>query len=277
MTRQIRCCVRSSVPLCLSLGVLLVGLALSEGRSTKDTAAVIFALAEHMEASGELHPDFEARVTVNGEVLKDVTMRGNALEVEPVVVDVPLTKIRGGANVIRIERQGSVGNLYYSATLGYYTSGESLGATGDSLRVTREYFRLVPKDEENLLEFVRVPLRGEVRSGEEIEVRLTLEADSEFDYLMLEDFFPAGCEVVEDKADLDQRYRYWWSYVSNREARDEKMVFFNQYVTTGKLSFVYTLRAETPGAFHVMPARATLMYEPEVMGTSKEEHVSIFD
>ena len=92
---------------------------------------------------------------------------------------------------------------------------------------------------------------------------------------MIEDFLPAGCEVVEDKSDLDNKHRRWWSYYSNREARDEKMVFFSQLVRDGEHTFVYTLRAETPGDFQAMPARATLMYEPEVSGNSASDRIVI--
>jgi uncharacterized protein YfaS (alpha-2-macroglobulin family) len=125
--------------------------------------------------------------------------------------------------------------------------------------------------------FERQPLGREVKGGEEIEVRLTLTADKNYEYLILEDFLPAGCEIVEDKSDLGRQYRYWWYYCSNREARDEKMVFFSTYVNAGKHTFVYTLRAETPGEYHVMPARASLMYQPDVRGTSPEGRLTIFE
>ena len=93
---------------------------------------------------------------------------------------------------------------------------------------------------------------------------------------MIEDFLPAGCEIVDDKSDLNQRYRRWWYYCSNREARDEKMVFFNGYMK-GEQKYIYTIRAETPGDFKVMPARAELMYDPDVTGSSAMTEMTIQD
>jgi uncharacterized protein YfaS (alpha-2-macroglobulin family) len=39
----------------------------------------------------------------------------------------------------------------------------------------------------------------------------------------------------------------------------------------------YRLRAETPGIFHVMPARASAMYSPEIGGNSDEVIMKIID
>jgi uncharacterized protein YfaS (alpha-2-macroglobulin family) len=161
--------------------------------------------------------------------------------------------------------------------LEYYSEGEDMKATGSGLRVTRKYSLLVAKQQHNRVVYQRKPLGREVKVGEEIEVRVTVKADKSYQYLMLEDMLPAGCEIIEDKSDLDDRYRHWWRYSSNREARDEKMVFFNSHLRSGDTTYVYTLRAETPGDYHVMPAQAGLMYQPEVRGTSDELRLSIFE
>ena len=244
--------------------------------STKDTAAAIFALADHMKASGELNPDYDASLTVNGKLVKSLHVAGSALELEPIVFELGPDQLRKGENVVAMTRKGT-GSLYYSCALEYYTTGEDIAATSAGLSVTREYRRLVPKEKGNQLTFDRQPLGREVRGGEEIEVRLTVKADKHYRYMMLEDFLPAGCEVVEDKSDLGNRFRYWWYYCSQREARDDRMVFFRDYLNAGEHTFVYTLRSETPGEYHVMPAVASLMYQPDVRGTSPERRLTIFE
>ncbi len=55
------------------------------------------------------------------------------------------------------------------------------------------------------------------------------------------------------------------------------MVYFLDNVGTGERTFTYLLRAETPGTFVGLPARAELMYEPEVWGNSAETSVRIVD
>ncbi|MFP4057279.1 MAG: alpha-2-macroglobulin family protein [Candidatus Brocadiia bacterium] len=245
--------------------------------STKDTAAAIFALADHMKASGELDPDYTPSLSVNGRRVETAAVKGHALELKPQTFEFAAADLlRRGENVIHVGKEGK-GNLYYSAALEYYTRGEDLEATEAGLKVRREYYRLVPQEEGGKITFQRLPLGREARGGQEIEVRVTVAAEKNHQYFMLEDFLPAGCEVVADKSDLDNRYRHWWHYCSNREARDEKVVFFATYLSAGEHTFIYTLRTETPGEFHVMPAQASLMYQPDVRGSSAENRLTIFE
>jgi uncharacterized protein YfaS (alpha-2-macroglobulin family) len=244
--------------------------------STKDTAAAIFALADHMKASGELNPDYQASLALNGKPIKSFRVKGNALELEPSVFEFGIDKLRTGKNEIALTRDGK-GNLYYTCSLEYYTRGEDIAATSAGLSVKRDYSRLVPKEQRDQITFERKALHREVNGGEEIEVRVTVRADKNYRYFMLEDYLPAGCEVVEDKSDLGNRYRYWWNYCSNREARDEKMVFFSSYLAAGEHTFIYTLRSETPGEYHVMPAVASLMYQPDVRGSCAENRLTVFE
>jgi uncharacterized protein YfaS (alpha-2-macroglobulin family) len=203
-------------------------------------------------------------------------MSGNALKLSPTAIGFGPDDVKHGENAIEIRKSGK-GSLYYSCALEYYTTGEDLPPSGAGLKVSRAYTRLAPKATRDQIAFERQPLGREVNGGEEIEVRVVVEAEKPYDYFILEDFFPAGCEVVEDKSDLDQRYRHWWGYCSNRERRDAKMVFFASRLNHGTHTFVYTLRAEKPGEYHVMPAQASLMYQPDVRGTSAEERMTIFE
>jgi len=84
--------------------------------------------------------------------------------------------------------------------------------------------------------------------------------------MIIEDPKPAGCEY-----DTDQRGYYadtnWYCH---KEERDEKIAYFSTYYRAGIQKVTYRLRAETPGTFHVMPARAYLMYTEEIGGNSDE-------
>ncbi len=236
--------------------------------STKDTAATVAALADYMQVSGEMNPDYEASLMVNGKLVKTFHVAGNALQQKPMTFDFAARDLRPGENRIEIRKHGA-GSLYYACTLRSWTKGEGIPAVNQGLRVEREFLLLVPRPDNSGYE--RRPLQGPVRSGQEIEVRLTVNTSAAQRYFMLEDYFPAGCEVVKDKSDMagvyGGMYRRWWGYCSNRESRDEKMVFFSSWLGAGKRTFVYTLRAETPGEYGVMPARGSLMYEPDLRGS----------
>lgn len=62
---------------------------------------------------------------------------------------------------------------------------------------------------------------------------------------------------------------------SHMELRDTKAVFFITCLPQGVRALTYRLRAETPGRFHVLPARGYAMYAPELRGTSGEGRLGL--
>ena len=61
------------------------------------------------------------------------------------------------------------------------------------------------------------------------------------------------------------------------ELRDDRVSFFVRVLARGKHSVSYRMRAEIPGRFSVLPAKASAMYAPELKGNSDELKVQIED
>ena len=61
------------------------------------------------------------------------------------------------------------------------------------------------------------------------------------------------------------------------ELRDDRVCFFVRALARGKHSVTYRLRAEIPGKFSALPARASAMYAPELKGNSDEIKLQIVD
>ena len=61
------------------------------------------------------------------------------------------------------------------------------------------------------------------------------------------------------------------------EVRDDRTCFFVRRLPRGKHSVAYRLRAEIPGRFSALPARASAMYAPELRGNSDEIKLNIAD
>jgi alpha-2-macroglobulin len=55
------------------------------------------------------------------------------------------------------------------------------------------------------------------------------------------------------------------------------VAFFAGTLARGKHSVSYRLRAEIPGRFHALPARAQAMYAPELRGNSNEIQLGVED
>jgi uncharacterized protein YfaS (alpha-2-macroglobulin family) len=144
-----------------------------------------------------------------------------------------------------------------------------------------------------LLQFEEPLREGDVvASGDRVRVRLRLTAHNDLSYIAIEDPRPAGCEPVDqlsgwfhsgDIVPLRADGRVRGSAAAGqpvsgrREVRDAFTAFFASRLEHGDHVLTYELRAESPGTYHVMPARAFAMYVPDVNGSSTEGRLSIGD
>ncbi|MEQ8190337.1 MAG: hypothetical protein ABRQ39_20390, partial [Candidatus Eremiobacterota bacterium] len=117
------------------------------------------------------------------------------------------------------------------------------------------------------------PLNRDAISGKQFKVKITLDGKPEYQYIMIEDYIPAGCEIVGEADDS----KWLKGYYARRENRDNRVVFFLNDLKGGHAEIVYTLRAETPGIYHALPARAEMMYNPHVKGNSDERVLVVKD
>ena len=236
--------------------------------STKDTAFAVFGLIDYLKVSRELSPDYDVEVYLNGEnVLTQHVSSAAASQT------FSISRKAGevaGASQIRVVKRGK-GMIYFSSSLDYYTGEEDVAARGSAdLNITREYLRLkvTPKDDDTL-KWTTEPLKGELRSGDVIVVRLKLNG-TKARHLMIEDPIPAGAEQVESVGNLNLDYstgQDWSDWYSSREFRDNRTVFFLDYFD-GSATLQYAMRIQIPGQFRVAPARAELMYRPTTQSNS---------
>jgi uncharacterized protein YfaS (alpha-2-macroglobulin family) len=136
------------------------------------------------------------------------------------------------------------------------------------LNVTREYQRLAVTEENYQLKWSMSPLTGEIYSGDLLVVKLHITGKPAA-HLMIEDPIPAGAEQLESVGNLNLDYNStgWTDWYSSREFRDQRTVFFLDRFD-GDTTFQYAIRVQVPGDFVVAPARAELMYRPEIFANT---------
>ena len=108
-------------------------------------------------------------------------------------------------------------------------------------------------------------LGASLKSGDLVEVELILDSKNDYEFLVFEDMKPAGFEASD--------VRSGWTYDgldAYQELRDEKVAFFVRSLPLGRSTLSYRLRAEIPGKFSALPAKASAMYAPELRGNSGE-------
>lgn len=245
-----------------------------------ETAWSILALTDWMVASGELEANYDYRFSLNGsEMEAGQFARENLTDV--VESTVPMRNLMPEeANFLIFERGEGDGRLYYTAHLDAFVNAESVEAVSRGLTVRRTYYDADCDPEQ----FACEPIDS-VEAGQRVRVELTIVAPTDMTYLRVEDAIPAGAEAVDpglltsasdlggaiEQTDDDRDYRfgYWgWWYFNRIEYRDEKVVFYSNFLPAGTYQYTYYLETTIPGEFQVRPSIAYEEFFPEVFGRS---------
>ncbi len=270
--------------------------------NTRDTAITVMTLTDYLRVSGELKPELEYELIVNGQRVATKKLTAADALSAPSQFTINREFIKDGSNDIRITRKSGSSPVYFSAQAQFFSREEPLAAAGNEIFVRRDYYKLVGRP--TLLKgyvYDKVPLRdGEsVASGERIETVLTIESKNNYEYLLFEDLKPAGFEAVQLRSG-QPLYAYQlkqgeiesgesaiqfealprpqsaiasrWVY---QELRDRKVAMFIDHLKEGVWQIRYEMRAETPGTFHALPVLGHAMYVPEIRCNSVEARITV--
>jgi uncharacterized protein YfaS (alpha-2-macroglobulin family) len=271
--------------------------------NTRDTAIVVLTLNEYLRKSREIQSSMSYELLVNGTSVASREISAADALSAPSRFAIPRELLRDGGNEITIQRKSGSGPVYFSAQAEFFSEEEPLTPAGNEIFVRRQYFKLV--NHPTLLKgFVseRVALNdGEsVKSGDRVEVVLTIEAKNNYEYLLFEDLKPAGLEAVQirsgdnvyvrelksgalsDKkiglmnftSENDFTGRTRWVY---QELRDRKVALFIDHLPEGVWQLSYEMRAEAPGSFHALPVLGHAMYVPEIRTNGAETRIKVVD
>jgi alpha-2-macroglobulin len=243
--------------------------------NTRDTAIALLAMNDYLQRSGELAGDGEFELLVNGRAVAQ-----GALGTEPKKISVGADLLTDTTQEIVIRRTRGKGPIYFSAEARFVSLEEPVKAAGNEIFVRREYFRLAPRP--TLLkgtQYDRLPLRDKesVKSGERVEVVVTIDSKNDYSYLLFEDLKPGGMEAVELQSGQplyaqSKTKGMVWVY---QELRDRKVAMFIDHLPQGLWEIRYTLRAEVPGSFHALPLLGQAMYVPDVRANGDEVRVTV--
>ncbi len=254
--------------------------------STRDTAYNIEALAEYLKASGEDKPDLTLSIAVDGRVRKEVKITPENLFTFDDSLALEGEDLDAGDRKVTITKTGT-GPVYFNAYLTNFTLEDPITRAGLEVKVNRKVYRLIRDDKtvdaaggrgqavgQRVEKYRREPLPdgATLKSGDLVEVELEIESKNDYEYLIFEDYKAAGFEPVEVRSGYNGNDL--GAYV---EFRDERVAFFVTTLPRGKHGVSYRLRAEIPGEFHALPARAAAMYAPELKGNSDEIRLNVVD
>jgi alpha-2-macroglobulin len=254
--------------------------------STRDTALVVEAFADYIKATGEDKPDMTVEVLVDGEPVKKVRITAKDLFTFDNKLVIVGRKLTSGEHKITLRKTGS-GPLYWNAYLTNFTLEDPITKAGLEIKIRRKIYKLVEvekkvhargsrgqavdqkveKYERQLLENLAT-----LKSGDLVEVELEIESKNDYEYILFEDMKAAGFEPVAVRSGYNGN-----DMGAYMELRDERVTFFVRWLARGKHSVSYRLRAEIPGKFSALPAKASAMYAPELKANSDEIKLKIVD
>ncbi len=250
--------------------------------TTQQTAWSVLALTDYMVATGELKGQYTYQVTLNTRQVGDGQVDVSNIDQTKTLTIAVKDLLADTANELAINRSGGDGRLYYTAHLKYYPPAEQIPPLSKGIVVGRQYLGV----DQATLKPTGQPIDS-AKTGEYVQVKLTLVAPNDLYYLVLEDPLPAGFEAVDrslktasaaaqgpelrekpKEEDEDEWSRPWWSYWAHSEARDDRVAAFATYLAKGTYEYTYLMRASVAGDFRTLPATAWEMYFPEVFGRS---------
>lgn len=255
-------------------------------KNTRDTAIAVLGLAEYLKTTQELAPDYAYQVKLNGKVVKEGRVTAQNVFTFDRMVNLPADVLKDGDNMVEIAMKGK-GALYAAGYLKYFTLEEPITKAGNEIFVERSYE--IKSVKETLMKGLKEdwkPLNDNdtVNSGDRIRVTVMMEAKNHYEYLISEDYKPAGLEAVSltsgagHAVKLDAEGRETGETVPlYQEFRDQKAAFFIDRLKQGKYLIRYELRAEVPGQFHAMPNQSHAMYVPEIRANSDEIRINVKD
>lgn len=257
--------------------------------TTQETAWSVLGLTEFMVETGELNANYTYQVTVNGAAIGAGSVDRSNVDQTKILSVAIKDLVQNQANSLLITRAGDSGNLYYSAYLQYYLPTDKIQPLNRGILVGREYTAV---DQQTLKPTDKLITTANV--GDYVQVRLTLIAPADLNYLILEDPLPAGFEAVDTTLktssaaasgpqlnekcpdcpaptdnDYASFYQPFWTYWAHSEVHDDRVAVFATYLGRGTYEYTYLMRASVAGEFRVLPTRAWEMYFPEVFGRSE--------
>jgi uncharacterized protein YfaS (alpha-2-macroglobulin family) len=252
--------------------------------STKDTAAVIEALAEYVKGSGESKPTLKVEVVMDGAVKKTVEITPETLFTFDGTFVLEGDAVATGEHVVELRKTGDA-PLYANAYLTVFSQEDMIPAAGLEVKVRRKFYKLIEEKPDQQVAGSRgqvvtqkgfiyrreeIANEAELKSGDLVEVELTVESKNDYEYVIIEDMKPAGFEPVEVQSGWS-----WEGLAAYKEFRDEKVAFFAERLPRGTHNLSYRVKAEIPGRFSALPAKVEAMYAPELRGNAQEWKVRI--
>ena len=235
--------------------------------NTSDNAAVFTALRTYYDRMETETPNFTSKVYVDGTNVFETNFVGHTIDSKEKQIPFADVYAKADRAEVKLTKQGA-GRLYYSLSQTYtpqnYTDDINAGIV-----VSRKITDLSGN-----------PI-SEFKAGERYKVTLQTNTSSDYRFVALEDYIPAGFEIVntslatESQATPDILDNSTWGNFERDEKYDDRIVVFADYLIAGTHTYNYLIQASVVGKFSYPSLWGSLMYDPAVFGRNATSYVTI--
>ena len=277
--------------------------------STNNTLSAVEAFTDYLEWKREGDSNFELSILLD-ETLKSKTVFAPKSQDSTQKVTIPVADIsKGSMHVIDFLKKNLntlPNTFYYDMSLTYFLPITSIPSRDEGFAVERSFYKL---DDTAFATPVREAKVGDVLKG---VLRITVPKERRF--MAVEDFIPAGMELVNfklltedqslretgisdglDRTNFSQKNlrgrggfpelpdevysgnatRHERLMVDAEEVRDDRLFLFREWVREGVYEYEYFVRALVPGTFSHLPAVVSEMYFPENFGRTRGDYFTV--
>ena len=263
--------------------------------STASTLSVIDAFTDYLVWQGENKSNFDLTIALNGDELAQFKFNPETILNQEKTEISPLDKMEIGKilplTFTKKANNSQKNNFYYDVDLKYYIPVENIAPRDEGFAISRNLYAIDDEKFENPV--------TEAKVGDILKGRIELIVPETRNYVAIEDYLPAGTELVnfnlatENSTVLESNYGtdeygneceigakgcnsdYYYDpsllYARTEEMRDDRLFLFTDHLSPGTYHYDYYLRVLIPGEYNHLPAVASEMYTPEIFGRTGGE------
>lgn len=234
---------------------------------THTTAAVLTSLYNYFKTKESVTPDFTVDFKLGDKTLKSADFEDKTPKEEKINIEMQdLVQLKKQTEIL-FEKEGP-GLMYYRTRLTYASSEKPLPPMEEGFTIFKRY-QHYDKDREG----------KDFERGDVVKVHLEFVAPETRQYVVINDWLPAGLEAVNFslataqkslKLDSPKKFR-----IDHVETYGDKVLIFINLLPAGSYEFEYIAKASTKGEFTVPPVQIEEMYSPEVFGRSMTSELEV--
>lgn len=231
--------------------------------NTFATANTIRAIVDFSKDDSGFNLEHVYSVILDGEKIKEGTIsKFNQLD----KISIPVLKIKESGSTLAIEKNGK-GEIYSTLITKEFRTEKNSPAVSNGLTVERSYENITNPGQN-------------LHVGDMVKVKIVVSGlATEREYAVIEDELPSGLTPVNRNLKNEQpiysSYRNYNYYSADQEITENGIILTAYAMAPGTNLYLYEARVLSEGTFYVPPAKAELMYSPEVNGRSEAQRIVI--